>query len=246
MLYWAAVTRNEVVLAEAGGGGGDGFTREFHPDQGLSDAITKLAQKILQMKPTAGWEFCRGSRSLTKTSRNNLHAVKFHFHERADLMWTFICVHDSTQFPTADAKMFLEKIMILTEPLRITEDEWRVGGTLACQDSFAPILFQQMQLTMDEINGGGNARIVALNNHLDETKFIMSQNIDLLLSRGETLEELQMRSDTLTEMSKQFKKQSKKVKRFKMIQNAKHGVMVGTAITAGAAIIIIPPIIALL
>jgi hypothetical protein len=47
-------------------------------------------------------------------------------------------------------------------------------------------------------------------------------------------------------MSKQFKKHAKHVKRFKMIQNAKHGIIVGTAVTATAANVIVPPLVALL
>mmetsp|Transcript_28592 Transcript_28592/g.36833 ORF Transcript_28592/g.36833 Transcript_28592/m.36833 type:complete len:87 (+) Transcript_28592:2-262(+) len=85
-----------------------------------------------------------------------------------------------------------------------------------------------------------------LNHHVEETKAIMASNIENILERGERMEDLQAESKELSEMSKVFKKKAKQLKRFKMWQNAKHGVMVGTAVTGAVGVVVIPPLIALL
>ena len=42
-IIWSAICRNDVILAEAGEDSHDG-------------AVIELAQKLLEKKPTAGWE----------------------------------------------------------------------------------------------------------------------------------------------------------------------------------------------
>ena len=60
--------------------------------------------------------------------------------------------------------------------------------------------------------------------HVDETKAIMQTNIENILERGERIEELQEEANSLNQAAKVFKKKAKKVRRFKMMQDAKHGV----------------------
>ena len=43
-----------------------------------------------------------------------------------------------------------------------------------------------------------------------------------------------------------FKKNSKRLRRMKMWQDAKHGALIGAAVTAGIAIVVVPPLVALL
>jgi hypothetical protein len=84
-----------------------------------------------------------------------------------------------------------------------------------------------------------------VNEDVESLKHVMAQNIDSLLEKEQRLEDLDEQSSALQELSKQFKKNTLKVKRFKMWQNAKHGVLVGSAVTAGAAVVIVPPLIML-
>mmetsp|Transcript_32824 Transcript_32824/g.59223 ORF Transcript_32824/g.59223 Transcript_32824/m.59223 type:complete len:87 (+) Transcript_32824:1-261(+) len=85
-----------------------------------------------------------------------------------------------------------------------------------------------------------------LNQQVEETKAIMASNIENILERGERIEDLEAESKELNQMSRVFKKRARQVRRFKMWQNAKHGVMVGTAVTGAVGLIVIPPLIALL
>lgn len=227
-ISWSCVARDGVILAEAGQDDGSG-------------SIIKTAKKLTQMRPTPGWE---------KTRCGSFRGIKLHIHEPISdyvngtestrmLVWCFCCVYRSDALSEQYAKSFLTKISFVTEPLR--EAPWWIDGdVLAAQESFAPTLQQQMD------NVGQLGRIALLNQHVDETKEIMAENIERILERGEKLDDLHHESSKLNAMSAVFKKRAKKLRRIKMWQNAKHGVMVGTAITGAVGIVVIPPLIALL
>lgn len=231
-IAWSCVARDGIILAEAGSDDGNGN-------------VIRTAQKISSMKPTCGWE-------KTRTLKNAPYrGIKFHLHEADDhfgggksnnsniIIWTFCCVYDSKRISEEFVKAFLTKIVYVTEPLR-GMPWWREGEMLSAQPSFAPTLQQQMESAEQA------GRMSIINQHVDETKQIMASNIQHVLERGEKLEDLEAESEELSKMSRIFKKKAKQVRRFKMWQNAKHGVMVGTAVTAGVGVIVIPPLIALL
>ena len=176
--------------------------------------------------------------------------LKLHLHEAAAdaeedfdggriIVWTFCCVYDSKRITEDCAKAFLTQILYITEPLRCLP-WWIEGELLSAQPSFAPTLQQQME------SAESTGRLSMLNQQVDETKAIMARNIDNILERGEKIQDLEEQSKELNAMSRVFKKKAKQLKRFKMWQNAKHGVVVGTAITGTIAVVTIPPLIALL
>mmetsp|Transcript_570 Transcript_570/g.1087 ORF Transcript_570/g.1087 Transcript_570/m.1087 type:complete len:228 (-) Transcript_570:233-916(-) len=225
-IAWSCVARDGIILAEAGADDGSG-------------KVIRTAQKISRMKPTAGWEKAWSFKDAP------YRGIKFHLHEvdaeDADkiLIWTFCAVYDSKRTSEECVKAFLTKIVYVTEALR-EMPWWREGTVLSAQPSFAPTLQQQME------SAEQNGKLSMLNQHVEETKAIMASNIENILERGERMEDLQAESKELSEMSKVFKKKAKQLKRFKMWQNAKHGVMVGTAVTGAVGVVVIPPLIALL
>jgi hypothetical protein len=157
------------------------------------------------------------------------------------MIWTFCCVYDRAVVQLDQAQSFLEKMVTLTQYLR--EDDyrvWRHGGTLAAQESFAPILLQRM----DEV--GYMGRVAMVNDRVDSCKLHMANNIDLILDRGEKLQDLDREATRLEEMARSFQKGAKKLKRVQMWQNAKHGLVVGTVVTAAVAVVVVPPLVALL
>lgn len=206
-IAWACVSRDGIILAEAGEDDGNG-------------GVIKAAKKVSKLKPTAGWE---------KTRCNGYRGLKFHLHEPATgecdeqqntkggsdkiLVWAFGCVFNPNELSEDFAKAFLTKIVYVTEPLR-GMPWWREGGVLSAQPSFAPTLQQQME-SVEQLG-----RLSVLNQHVNETKQIMASNIENILERGTSIHEMEDQSSKLNEMSKVFKKNAKKVKRFKMWQNA--------------------------
>lgn len=239
-ILWAGVCRNNMVLAEAGEDNRDG-------------AVVEVAQKLLHKKPTHGWEYEHARRA-------GLRGMKFHVYDEETkysddvfnttqqqqeqqqqtdvLIWSFVVVADKS-LEMAQVKSFIEKLVYITMPMR--DDElWRTGDLLCAQNTFAPILLQKMEQVDDQ------GRLAMVNEKVNTTKQMMKDNIELALERDQTLEAMQQGAEELSAMSKQFKKRAKQVKRFKMIQNAKHGLIVGTAVTATAAVVIVPPLVALL
>lgn len=220
-ILWSAVSRNDTVLAEAG-------------EDNNGGTVIALAQKLLKKKVTAGWEYSKSK---------GLKGMKFHVFDEVKgpgdlLVWSFSAVAESSLDDT-QVKSFLEKLVYITEPLR-ESPEWIYGITLCAQATFAPILLQKME----QVSSQG--KLAMVNQKINTAKEIMAENINLALEREETLEELQHQSEELNGMAKQFKKRAKQVKRFKMMQNAKHGVIVGGLVVGATAVIVVPPLVALL
>lgn len=229
-LAWSAFTRDGVKLAECHRGapaGGAGPPR-LDPD------VLALARKLLAKKPTPGWEFEKGA--------GKLRAAKFHLHEQLPagrVVWAACCVYDSGAMAEARAKSFVEKLILLTEPLR-ESPEWRAGGELAAQASFAPMLQQRME----QADAGG--KVARVQDQVDGIKEIMSNNINLMLARGQQLEELDDKATALSKVSQQFARGAHKAKRFQLWQQAKFGGAVGTAVTVGVGVVTIPPLVAVM
>jgi len=233
-VLWSAICRDGIVLAEAGEDKYDG-------------AVIRLAQKLLTKKATAGWEF-------EKARKTKLHGIKFHVFDDANVnananpnpnancsemkVWSFAAVAEKS-LDSAELRSFVEKLFYITEPLRESE-QWRNGDMLCAQASFAPILLQKME----QVQAQG--KLAMVNQKLNTTKEIMADNIEMALAREESLQVLHAKSEETNVMARQFKKRAKQVKRFKMMQNAKNGLVLGTAVTAVTAIIIVPPLVALL
>ena len=213
---YVGICRNDVILVEAGEDNYDG-------------AVVELGQKLLSKKATPGWEFQRNK-------KKKLRGIKLHVfdhvtvgqredHDTSEekekkLVWSFAAISESS-LEKEQVKSFLEKLVFITEPMRHDEGEWRYGDLLCGQQSFAPILLQRMEQV--EYQG----RLAMVNQRIESTKEIMSKNIELILEREEYLQNIEERSESLNILSKQFKKRSKQMKRYKMWQNAKHGVVMG-------------------
>ena len=208
MRTYVGICRNDVILVEVGEDNYDG-------------AVIELGKKLLSKKATPGWEFQRNKKK--KLRGIKLHVFE-HVGQRDDLseqklVWSFAAISESS-LEKEQVKSFLEKLVFITEPMR-QEEEWRYGDLLCGQESFASTLLQRMEQV--EYQG----RLAMVNQQIQSTKEIMSKNIDLILEREEHLQTMEERSESLNVLSKQFKKRSKQLKRYKMWQNAKHGVVMG-------------------
>jgi vesicle-associated membrane protein 5 len=222
-IIWSCISRDKTILAEAG------------EDHSIDGAVTKAARELMKKKPTPGYEFYK---------KGPYSGVKFHVYEKDPIsselfIWMFCCVHDAT-VKTDQAQSFLEKILIMTEMNRKNDFEWQYGGVLACQATFAPCLLQRMQ----EVAYLG--RMAMVNEKVDNCKDQMHDNIMLILENEGKIEELGEKATRMEQASHVFKKRSQDIKRFHMWQNAKHGVVVGSLVTAGVAVITVPTMIAIL
>jgi len=259
-LLWSCVTRDDTILAEAA-------VQDFEE---LS-TVGQTAQELLRKKATPGFEYHSGSliRSSLRQERR-FKGVKFHVYEHVSRdddeeevdefqpqglqewqndntnetphlrIWVFAAVYDPLQATVKEVQSFLEKMVTLTENFREHDPVWLTAGTLGLQATFAPILKQRME----QVTYLGD--MAQLDQKIQACQLQMEQNIDLILERGDKIEALEEDATRMQEMASVFKKRAKKVKKLKMMQNAKHGLILGTAITAGVSAIVIPPLVAIL
>tara|TARA_B110001452_G_scaffold133756_1_gene111218 strand:- start:194 stop:1213 length:1020 start_codon:yes stop_codon:yes gene_type:complete len=225
-LLWAACTRDATTLAECGG------------EDERGGAVLTMAQQILGVKATPGWEFA---------STGGLRAVKFHVHESSTdgiaIVWAVACVCDSG-LDQALARRFVEAAVLEMRPHMAT-DAWRSGGTLCAQTSFAPAMQRQLERhrAIAARDGAGDDEVAAVSRQAEEVKGVMSENIELLLARGENLRALEEGAGASSRLARTFQEQATRAKRFQMWQQAKYGAAIGGAITIGAAVLLAPIIL---
>jgi Synaptobrevin len=262
-ILWTAITRNEIILAEAG-------------NDPYGGVVTQTARELLCRAPTPGYEFhsIRQQFHLPKLSlpskKNNdkvsipppppVKGVKFHVFDRIDVndaeynhmsaddpksldnfrIWSFAAVYDPVKITIKEVQAFLDKMIELTIILRESE-EWRTCGVLGVHNIFAPILQQRMIETVAK-----DPKVAAAQNQVELSKEIMKRNIDLILRNGRKLEDMADDATRLEEMTSIFAKRAEDVKRFQLYQNAKHGMVLGTAVAVGVGIIVVPPLVIIL
>jgi len=224
-ILWCCVARNDVIVAEA------------HTLQ--DPRVQHVSQELLRKKPTPGWEFYNN-----KTFSARLKGLKFHIYEHVEdaqfenatdfRIWVVGAVYDPAVVETQQAKSFVEKIVGISEVFREHDQTWQTGTQYCAQNSFGPILAQRMQ----EVTYLG--KVAMVEEEIESLKRIMARNIDMIIDRGDKIERLQEDSKQLNEMTSVFKKNSKKLKRKMLWQNAKYGLVVGTAVTVGVAAITVP------
>lgn len=233
-ILWSAVCRGTTVLAEA--------TVEDYPwDESLRQCSTLLLKK----GATPGWEFVTLNSTRIRMPMDHPHnpklkGMKFHVYEHDAtglIRWSVAAVYDPNAVDTPQVQSFIEKIVTITEVLRESNPLWKTGSTLSAQNTFAPILRQRMSEVVYQ------GKLCELNEQIDSLRLIMARNIELILARGESIEDLQKESEMLSQMASVFKKRSTQLKRKMLWQNAKHGLVMGTAISAGVAIVVVPPLV---
>lgn len=252
-VLWAGITRNETILVE-------------HGEDSFDGGVSITAKELLNREPTPGWEFHTQSRRSqwkapsgdlsmrtlkwpsTKSKSHwkppRLKGAKFHVYEKdcngEYIVWVFACVYDPNNIAKEVVQTFLTKLVSDTEPHREKDFEWLYGPSLACQESFGPTLqFYMMQVS-------NLVKCSAIEKHIETAKTQMHKNIELLLERDAKIEDLHDEATKLQEMAAVFQKKAKDARRLKMWQDAKHGMAMGMAITAGVALVTVPPLVALL
>lgn len=251
-VLWTGITRNETILVESGEDSFDG-------------AVSITAKELLAREPTPGWEF--HTQSLRSQLMKNgsamdvlkwtnpkkkgshyksprLKGAKFHVYERDSagdhVVWVFACVYNPNNISQNVVQTFLTKLVEDTDISREKDFEWLYGPTLACQESFGPMLQHYMMQVSHLV------KCSEMEKHIETAKLRMSKNIELLLERDAKIEDLNAEANELQKMAVVFQKRAREVKRMKMWQDAKHGMVMGMAITAGVAMVAVPPLVALL
>lgn len=184
------------------------------------------------------------SRSKSHWKPPRLKGAKFHVYEKdcdgEYIVWVFACVYDPNNISKDLVQTFLTKLVVDTELYREKDFQWLYGPQLSCQESFGPMLQHYMMQVSNLV------KCSAIEKHIETAKTQMHKNIELLLEREAKIEDLHEEASKLQEMAVVFQKRTKDVKRMKMWNDAKHGMAMGMAITAGVALVTVPPLVVLL
>jgi hypothetical protein len=129
-------------------------------------------------------------------------------------VWTFACIYYTGVVPSAAntgaevgstcatsstgvvhrprLQAFLEKIMLLTEPLRQADDMWRKGEQYACQAIYADMIWQRLQEEQLEYQQS-HGHVVNVNvnaaDHLDYTRKLTENNRQVVNRHNQVLAE---------------------------------------------------------
>ena len=170
--------------------------------------------------------------------------------------WVFAAVYNpeattwkgrSSQNILRDVKSFVQKLVVLTELPRSYEESWRTGGQLACQGSFAATLLQRMQ---EVTYLGEHAQVVVDDDSIvqqEDANELMKANITAILDQQDQLQDMRDRSYKLVRTVTQLHKKTRRVVRRRlMMQRAKHGTVQGTVVSTAVAVVLVPPLLAIL
>jgi hypothetical protein len=160
-IQWACIARDETLLAVVG-------------DE-LLEEVLSTARNLLNKKPTIGWD------SYQQGWRVGCKGIKFHVYQEGAgeelIIWTFACIYNSARSSKQQAQSFLEKIVVISEMWRDSDDSWKQGRHLACQNLFGPLLQQRMQefsylgdMAVADNEVGISREVVAANRNLINRK----------------------------------------------------------------------------
>lgn len=273
-VLWCGISRDAALLVQGGDRANivDPTTHSSRLTEAAQQLLDKPATAGFEFhtyhQPFLSSSSLPGGRLLQRGNRRQLppwRGVKFHVFEEAlenesaaagsagavpgtgagVTTWVYAAVYQPhpTHLTQRHMQAFLEKLVVLTEPLRCRDAAWRHGPTEAVQRSFGLILEQQIRDVRGS-QGGGATEL--LHGRLEAAQAQMQRNIEVLLDREERLQSLHDRAGDLNEAARVFRKNTRRVRRLKMLQDAKHGILIGTAVTIGVAIVVVPPLVALL
>jgi Synaptobrevin len=183
----------------------------------------------------------KDNKSSSSSSSRHKNNKKDHREMMNFRIWIFAAVYDTSRMKENEVQGFLEKMVELTMVLRETSLVWKTCGTLGLQYEFANTLQQRMY----EIHPM-DPKIRNIQTKLQYSYEIMSNNIEMILDQQERIESLSKKTEHMNEMAQTFRKRTRDVKRMKMWQNAKYGMVLGTAVTVGVGIVVVPPLVAIL
>lgn len=119
------------------------------------------------------------AQKLATTGMLVVHSKNLLAAEQEIRVWTFAVLYDGKKITQNIACQFMEKILVISETFRAT-DEWLLGGEMACQPTFAPILCSQMDQFMIPA-------AASIDESLEYSKELIEKNMDIVSSQSLSL-----------------------------------------------------------
>lgn len=198
-------------------------------DQEVTERYASLARRIAQRADPPGWDDVAD----TNAKGAGLRAIKLPVCDRDGT--TSYVVAFGMGYPVQKAQALCERLALMLGPMvdANLEQAAAQGRTRCTKDGAA----QLREVLVREIrDANSSAQLQRVSNQVEAVRGIMERNVEMLLDRGEKLDQLEGKADDLNAATKAFRAQARKLKRWHLMNQVKWGVAVGTLVTASIAI----------
>lgn len=201
----------------------------------LSERYAALGRKMVGRTDPPGWDDISesGLNRAVERGGGGIRCISLPVH---DLQGTtkYVIAFGAT-FPVGKAQSLAERLALMLGPLVDQELANAPAGGPRRLAPEAAANFRQV-LNREIATANSQAAIYTIQNQVEQVRSIMERNVEMILDRGEKLENLENKSDQLSQATLAFKKQARKLKRWHLMNQVKWGVAVGTIVTASIAI----------
>lgn len=196
----------------------------------------KLGRKMIGRKAPPGWDDinCEGWR-----------AIKLPIHD-VNGATCFVAVFGG-DFDPKRAQTVTERCALLLCPMidgqlldgdtdgavdtaRLGAAELTQPNVLELHRTMAPILQREVE------HGNSMDKIQQVQNQIQGVRELMTRNVDMILDRQEKLESIEAKTNDLKDAAYKWRRGTRKLRRWHLMNQVKWGVAVGTLVTASVAI----------
>merc|ERR1711862_607786 len=151
---------------------------------------------------------------------------------------TYTVVFRQERLSEDRAKAFVQKLQLMLGPAIETRKGVRTSPQ-AVDSTIRPALERELE----RWNFGD--RTHRIRNQLQETRAVMTENIEKMLDRSERLSEIEAKSSEMGKAALLFKQKSRSLQRQHLMNQVKFGVVAGSCATAATAVAVLPVVLAI-
>eukprot|EP00615_Pteridomonas_danica_P002963 CAMPEP_0114358860 /NCGR_PEP_ID=MMETSP0101-20121206/22582_1 /TAXON_ID=38822 ORGANISM="Pteridomonas danica, Strain PT" /NCGR_SAMPLE_ID=MMETSP0101 /ASSEMBLY_ACC=CAM_ASM_000211 /LENGTH=267 /DNA_ID=CAMNT_0001502111 /DNA_START=135 /DNA_END=938 /DNA_ORIENTATION=- len=206
-------------------------------DDSTPTVAAELGRKMLRRKPVPGWD---------DISSNGWRAIKLPVHDMNGA--TGYVIVFGGEFDPKRAQATTERFALLIGPMIDGQlshgeaphlskvDVAQADASRSSQDILELHKTMEPMLSREIVHANSMEKIDLLKDHIAEVRGIMENNVNMILDRQELLEDIEGKSSELEGASKIFRKKTRAIRRWHLMNQVKWGVAIGTAVTAAVAI----------
>lgn len=206
-------------------------------DPHTPEVAVKLGRKMMARRPPPGWDDvnCEGWR-----------AVKLPVHDLAGCN-SYVCVFGSG-FDPKRAQAIVERFALMLGPMvdgQLLDGEAphpRAAEVVAADAARDQEQMLELHRVMEPIlerelaHANGSQKIEEVQNQISEVRTIMMRNVEMILDREEALKTIEDKANELRTHANLFRRKTRQLRRWHLMNQVKWGVAIGTLVTASIAL----------
>jgi len=200
----------------------------------------EAGRKMMGRKAPPGWD--------DSVSNEGWRAIKLPVHD-LNGCFSFVCVFGKA-FDASRAQAAVEKLVVLLMPM-LSPQDLDAGAEQASKEVLAAAEQQRFTdpatvlalhrtaeplLARELAHANSSQQLSRVEDQLNEVRRIMERNVEMILDRQEQLESIEAQTHELERAAGAFRKNTRKLRRFHLMNQVKWGVAVGTMVSAAVAV----------